>query len=172
MQRIEYQLTEDDLVQFYVYYLSISDYQRKQRNKQRIGLPVFYLAIAALFLLVKLYLAATILVLFSAGWFLFFPAWARKKHRKHYEKHVKEVAGDELSKPRVLELREDGIFSSSHLGEAKYAYSAVDRIVDHEGYTYIFIGKGMALVLPHDRIPQEDRCSFVDEVNRRREQAA
>lgn len=172
MQRLEYQQTEDDILQFHLYYSSVSGYHKKQRLKQRLRVPVFYIGIALLFLVMKWYIGAAMLAICAVAWALFFPLWMRRVFRKNCVKLIKEGVGDSLSKPNMLELQEDGIFSSSYLGESKYNYSVIDRIVENDGYTYIFIGKGTALVLPHDRISQEDRCSFVDEVNRRREQAA
>lgn len=168
MQRLEYQLTEDDILQFHLYYASISDYHKKQRMKQRVRVPVIYLAIALLFLVSKWYVGAVLFAICAVGWSLLFPIWARRSYRKNCQKLIKESIGDSLSKPGVLELQEDGIFSLSYLGESKYNYSVIDRVVEHDGYTYIFIDKGTALILPYDRISQEDRRSFVDEVNRRR----
>jgi hypothetical protein len=95
----------------------------------------------------------------------------RRRYQKHYEKHIRETVGQSLQKSMTLELRDDGICSSSSLGESKYRYSAVDRIVENDGYTYVFIGKGMALVLPHDRIPKDAIDSLATEINQRKQEA-
>ena len=64
-----------------------------------------------------------------------------------------------------MEPLPDGIASTSHLGESKYGYHAVDRIDRTELYTYVFIGKGMALILPHDRVAPDVADSFVAELS-------
>ena len=167
MNRIEYQLTQDDLVQFNMYYVSVSNYYRKQRLKLCLFIPAICLPFFLLFLYSHQYHVAIFFLAFGLAWFLLYPIRIKQSQRRHFLKHIEEAFGDIHRKPSVLNLQEDGIFSSSYLGESKFPYSSIDRIVEHAGYTYIFIGKGMALVLPHDRISEEDLKSFVDEVNRR-----
>jgi hypothetical protein len=116
------------------------------------------------------YLTATIFTLIAVLWFALSPRWLRKRYRKHFERHIAETAGDLLPRITVLDLLPDGIFSSSHMGETKFRYDSVDRVVEHDGYTYVFIGKGIALLLPHDRVPPDAIASFVDEIQKRKKQ--
>lgn len=168
MDRIEYILTAEDLVQFNLYYSSISPNHARQRKRHRILVPVVYMILALLLLWGSSYVAATLFTLFAAVWFALSPRWLRKRYRKYYERHIAETAGDELPRSTVLDLLPDGIFSSSHMGETKFRYDAVDRVVENNGYTYVFIGKGMALVLPHDRIAKDTIGAFVDEIMRKK----
>ena len=169
MNRIEYKLTEQDLLRFNLYHSTTSDLHQKQRRRHRVVVPAAYLILAILLCLSELFIAATLFVLFAAGWFFLSPRLMNKRYRKIYEKHIRETVGDSLRTPMTLELRPDGISSSSYLGESKYRYSVVDRIVENDGYTYVFIGKGMALVLPHDRIPKDAIASLVAEITQRKQ---
>ena len=169
MNRIEYTLTAEDLLQFNLYYSSISPNHARQRKRHRILVPVVYMILALLLLREGSHIAATLFTLFAAVWFALSPRWLRKRYCKHYERHIAETAGDVLPRSTVLELLPDGIFSSSHIGETKFRYDAVDRVVENNGYTYVFIGKGMALVLPHDRISKDTIAAFVDEIQRKKQ---
>jgi len=171
MNRIEYRLTENDLLKFNLYYSANSELHQKQRRRHRVIVPVAYAVLAALLCLSRSFAAASLFAVFAVAWFLLSPKWMLKRYRKHYEKHIRETVGESLRTPMTMELRADGICSTSHLGESKYRYSAVDKLVENDGYTYVFIGKGMALVLPHDRIPQDTIRSVVSEITQRKQEA-
>jgi len=171
MHRIEYKLTEQDLLKFNLYYSANSDLHRKYRRRYRLFVPVAYAVLALLLCLLHSFVVASIFAAVGVGWFFLSPMWMRRRYRKQYEKQIRETIGDSLRDPITLELQPDGICSSSYIGESKYRYSAVDRIEENDGYTYIFIGKGMALILPHDRIPKDAGRSLVAEIARRKQEA-
>jgi hypothetical protein len=170
MNRIEYTLTADDLLQFNLYYSSISENHASQRRKHRTLVSIAYIILALISFGFNEYGIAIVFILFAGAWFLFSPRLVSRQYRKHYEKHIAETAGDKLPYSVVLELQPDGIFASSYMGEAKYHYDVVDKIVENEGYTYIFIRKDMAFILPHDRIPDETIKGFVDEIQRKKQE--
>lgn len=170
MNLIEYKLPERDLLKFNLYCDANSELLQKLRRRHRILVPAAYVLFAALFCLSRKYVAASLFAVFGIAWFLLSPRWMSRCCRKQYEKRIRETVGQSLHKPMTLELRSDGIFASSALGESKYRFSAVDSIVDNDGYTYVFIGKGMALVLPHDRIPKDTIDSLITEINQRKQE--
>jgi len=171
MNRIEYRLTEQDLLLFNLYFAEHSEHLRKQRRRHRLLVPAAYLILAFMLLLVQAYVVAAAFILFAAGWFLFAPRLMKARYRTIYGRHLNETIGDSLRDPLTLELQPDGIATTSFLGESKYRYAAVDRIAEHDGYTYVFIGKGMALVLPHDRIPRETIAALAAEIIRKKQEA-
>ena len=171
MNRIEYQLTEEDLIRFNLYYSAHSELHKRQRRRHRLLVPVVYAVLAGLCCMSRSFIVASVLAAFALVWFLVSPAWLRWRFRKHYEKHIRETKGETLKEPMTLELQPDGICTSSAVGESKFRYSAVDQIVENEGYTYVFISKAMALILPHDRIAQETITALVAEISRRKQEA-
>ena len=168
MNRIEYTLTAEDLLHFNLYYSAISPTQVKQRRRARLFVSVVYIALALFTLKEGSYFVATVLMVLVAAWLLFSPRWFLWRSRKHYEKHIAETAGDRLPSSIVLDLLPDGIFSSSYIGETKFRYDVVDRVVEDDGYTYIFLGKGAAFVLPHDRVPKDTVAAFVEQIQSRK----
>lgn len=172
MTRIEYRLTEEDLLKFNLYCSANSELHQKQRRRHRVLVPVAYAILAALLCVSRSFVAASVFAAFGAAWLLFSPRWMRRHYRKYYEKQIRETVGESLRTPMTLELGADGICTTSHLGESRFRYSAVDKIVENDGCTYVFIGKGMALVLPHDRIPKDTINSVVAEITQRKQEAA
>jgi len=171
MQRLEYRLTELDLRNYNVHHSANSSFYRTQRRLHRIVLPAAYALLMVPLCLLRSFVAASILAVAGVAWFLLSPGWLRMRHRRQCAKHIRETVGDSLRSPMILELRPEGILSSNAMGDSTYRYSAVDRIEEDDGVTYVYIGKGMALVLPHDRIPKDAIDSFLAEIAGRRQAA-
>lgn len=151
--KLTYQLTKADLVAFNEYHSAHSPLHIKMRRRHRILVPIFYLVLAAFWAFHGDYTVPSMLAVAAVLWFLLSPRWLRRRYRKHFQKHVEETIGDALETPTTVELREDGIHSTGHMGHSVFNYSVVDKIVENDGFTYIYIGKGMALIVPHDRVP-------------------
>ncbi len=166
--RIECQWTEKDLVEFnFNFGLSTAFYK-----KQQIIVQLIILVIAVPSLIFHFssqsYLDSAITILVAIAWFILIPYLLRYFIRKNCRKLVAETIGDSLGQPHVIELLPDGILSSSQIGELKFPYSSIDRVVENNDYTFIYVGKTMGLILPHDRIPSETIQWWVNEIERKK----
>ena len=166
------QLTPADLVAFNEYHAANSPLHKRHRLRYRLSIPIVFLSGVAFFVAVGAYLAAVPLTVFAVVWFVLSPCWLKYRNKRIYQKHIAENVGDSLREPSILELCDDGIHSTSHLGQSVYNYSAVGQIATDGGYTFVYIGKGMALVLPEDRLPRDEIDAFVTEIWARKEAAS
>lgn len=167
--KLKYHLTQSDLVKFNEYHVAHSAQHNKYRRKYRFLFPIIYFIFSIIFLLFDDFPLAMIFITLAILWFLFYPVWHNKRLREHFEKHVSETVGDFLEEPLIVELQDEGIHLSDYSGQSLYKYSAVGHIIENEGYTYIYIGKGMALILPHDRLSMNDVKALVAEVENRKQ---
>lgn len=169
MEPLEYQLTEEDLVRLHMYYFSHITTQRKRRQRKR-----YLISGILLFLAVPMYLIgespmAVVFVFWAVVWFLFYPPYIRWLYRNSIQRSVHETRQSLLAEPITLAVEDDGIYLSSAIADSRYRYSAIECVVEHAGYNYIFLGKAQALILPHDRLGKEAVDAFVAEVEQRRE---
>jgi len=164
--KVTFQLEQDDYVKFNEYHSIHSPLHIKARRKHRVIVPIIYLVITVLSLLNSDYVLATVFGIFAILWFLLSPAWQKRRYRKHFQKHVAETIGDALKEPSSVELMEDGIHSTSYAGHSVFKYSVVEKIVENEGFTYIYIGKGMAIIIPHDRVDESEVNELVAEIKK------
>ena len=158
--KITFQLTQDDLVEFNLYHSAHSPLHIKTLRRQRVLVPIIYLVISVFGAMRVDLVFAGIFAALSILWFLLFPKWTKKRYRKHYIKHIEENFSSIDKEPVTIELKDDGIHSTSHMGHSVFKYSVVEKIVENDDVTYIYIGKGMALVLPHDRVPDNERAAL------------
>ncbi|MHB9024424.1 MAG: YcxB family protein [Armatimonadota bacterium] len=169
--KLTYQLEAQDLVAFNLFHAAHSPLLRNQRWRQRFFFPIVYLLLAGVSLFVQAYAMSAMFAVVSILWFLLAPGLLQRYYRSVITKYVHETVDDSLKDPVVLELGDDGIHSTSYLGQTVYNYSAVGEVGKDSEHTYIYIGKGMALVLPKDRIPAEQITAFVAEVEARKTSA-
>ena len=170
--KLTYQLTPDDLVAFNEYHAANSPLHKRARLRFRIVLPIILLMGSAFIVAIGAYPAAMPFAVVAVAWFLLSPYWLKRRYRKHFQRYIAENVGDLLKEPSTLELHDDGIHTTSYLGQAVYKYSAIGQIAYVEGYTFIYIGKGMALVLPEDRLSPDDVDAFVTEIWTRKDAAS
>ena len=67
-----------------------------------------------------------------------------------------------------MEVKDDGIHSTSFLGHSVFKYQAVERIVEDDAATYVYIGKGMAIIIPHDRVSERELKDLIAGIEERR----
>jgi predicted membrane protein len=165
---LKFQLTQEDLVKFNEYHSAHSLLHIKNRRRYRIVVPIIYIVLSGIFFVLSEFIMGVIFILFALVWFLLAPWRQRRRYKKHFQKHVAETVGNALEEPTEIELKEDGIHGKSHIGSSIFKYSSVDKIINEEGYTYIYIGKGMALIIPHDRVPAEDISTLIAEIEKQK----
>ena len=167
LQRIEYQLTEADLLAFNLYVLENSATQQRQLRRNRIRVPLVYALLSAFLHLLGSPVAAAIFALVGLAWFILYPRRFRHIFKRHFLKAIRESDDKSLLAPTRLELHADGIWSSNAAGEAKIWYSAITQIERSSTATYLSTSKFNAIILPHGAIAPEQLTAFVGEVQRR-----
>lgn len=167
--KITFKLTQDDLIKFNEYHTEHSPIFIKDSRKNRILVPIIYLFIAILFLLSDKCEIAIIFAVLAVLWFTFFPIMLKRRNKKFFQKHVEENSKDIAKEPSTVEIKEDSIYTSSYIGNSSFKFSVVEKIVENDGFTYIYIGKGMAIIIPHDRVSQSQRNDLIAEVKKQKE---
>jgi hypothetical protein len=171
MDRIECDLTEEDMLSFNLFFLQHSPGAARRRRRLRFGVPIFYAVLAVVLFYIGRTGAATVFLAIAVLWAALYPLWVGRYQRRYLVEQIAETMGDQLPCPTVYELREGGIFANSLLGESTFRYDVVDRVEEDGSRTYVFVGKAMGLVLPHDRVPRADIDAFVETVLQRRDEA-
>jgi YcxB-like protein len=169
--KLKFQLTEEDLIAFQIFFVGRSNIFRRTRLKHRLRVPIVYTILAIILACQNKFWPAAFFVLVGSVWFIKSPA-ANARHSENMNRtFVLENIGDSLSEPEELEFLPDGIRQKNYFGESLYRYASIDRIAENGIYTYLFLGKMRALILPSDRIPAEQIESVVKLVRQKLPQA-
>ena len=162
--KLTYQLNQDDLVAFYQHFASRSNVHRRRWRQSVFGIPILCSLVAGYFYYRAATATAVVYLVLAVVWFALWPVVMKASHKRYYKKHVEEIDGVLFQEPTFVELREGGLFSSNAQGQVLYKYTAIGDVEDVGRYTYIWLGKRMAIILPEDRIPRDQLVAFVEAV--------
>ena len=150
---ISYQLNANDFLQYQLYTASKSDRIKKKRRRNKIIIPLIYIAVAAFYLYSNDTQGA--IIFFSLGFLCFFlySFWERRHYIKNYESFIKENYKNRFHKTIVLEIDQDFISSKDISGsEIKIATSEIEEINEISSSLFIQLNIGNSLILPKDKI--------------------
>ncbi len=162
--KLTYQLALDDIVAFNMYHIVRTKAYRKNLNILRIWLPIGFCILSIIEFMAGdisgVIISLAVAVLINQ----LFPVLSNYINRKKLRKHIAENLTDLFADPNTLEILEEGLLEVNRLGRTTYYYFRIGKIVVDGIRTYIYIGKGNAVILPNDRIPQEQIDEFVAEL--------
>jgi hypothetical protein len=108
----------------------------------------------------------------SAGLYYFiFPGLRRRGVTRLVKKSYAEGKNKGLIGQHRLVIAEDGLESSSEVGEGKGIWAGIERIVEVPGYTFLYVGAFLAQVVPERGVTEGDYKAFMVELKRRWEAA-
>lgn len=164
---LTYFLKEEDLLAYYIYHSEHSGVHLRQNKNARIIVLVVYTLCAALLFVAYSSISGGIML--GAGLLFYFlmPKWLKFRNQRLYKKYIKETGNDLMKEPITLRLGPDGIHSKSYVGEASYPYDRLGKIIQEKNHTYIFIGNGMAIVIPHNQVEQNQLDLLLKEIKSR-----
>ena len=113
----------------------------------------------------------TIALLGTGIYYFIFPRFYWRALAKHVKKAYAEGKNKGMSGEHRLTIGDDGIASSSEVGEGKIGWAGIERIVEIPGYTFVYFGALAAAVIPEQRIVEGEYHAFMAELKRRWEAA-
>ena len=145
---VDLTLGNDDFLVFQLYTASKSPTVRQARFKSRLVIPVLYLLIAVVFLLGRNYALGGAVLAAGGLWFLFYPAYSRRKYRKHYQKHIAENYRNRVGVAGHLKLTDDSLHIDDVSGQSAVKLVAIAAINELPGHYFIKLKQDVSLILP------------------------
>ena len=165
--KIEYKLTEKDLLAHYMHFSDNSSSQIAQKRVIRILVPIAYIVLGWVFFAIGIPTITIFFFVAAALWYFLWPLYYRWREKNIYKKHIAKKVGGSIEHPLVTETKDNHLFVESNLTGSKYKYSQVDKIIQGKNYTYIYLGKDSAVTLPHSTIGKVTVDVFVSDVKKR-----
>lgn len=150
---IEYKIQEKDLLTLQQFIASSSESVKKSRHKNRITVPLFYVAISIVgfilddIVLTLLFLAVAVL------WSLFFPLYERKRYLNSFTTYIDEYLKDRIVDTISIEINDDFLLEKEGENEGKTATSNIQSISDIPSLIIIRLRGGLAHAIPKEQIP-------------------
>jgi hypothetical protein len=173
---LEYTLTLEDLVAFEEYHADHSPSIQRKRKFMRFFYPLVGIATGLYLVIIDggLMIAIVFLIIIflaMAIWFFSAPKRFRRHHRRAVTKLYQEGSNRALLGHQQQRADQNGLHSSSALGESRMNWSAIERMQSTPDYTFIYLSAVTAIVIPRKSVMRGDYEGFVQFVRREHERA-
>jgi hypothetical protein len=162
---LEYTPTEDDLIALARHRVAISPVvQQRLRTRHLIyviGLSV--LAIVAYFALPDKLAAIAFAALASLA-LLIYPYFARWRLNRATDSLARRQATPASYAPCTLRALPDGLEQIRGELRSKFAWRSIDAVFEKSRHTFLSLDGTYTIVVPRDRVPEEDYTNFIDGV--------
>ena len=158
--KINYNLTEEDYINFNMFHIKNSKTGRRSLNIQRLLTPIFFLAFAFMLSIVSdmpLRPLFTVFLLISIIWILFYPKYFYRLIRKNTKKMIKEGKNDGLLGDRCLTMTAAGFVDKSSNGETKGTWSSITSFKEDNENFYLYNSSVSAYILPKREVTNVER---------------
>lgn len=156
---IDYNIDENDFLTHQLFVASKSDRIKRKRLRNKVILPLIYVAFGLLFLFEDKYLMATIFFIIGLLWFFVYPLWERRHYTKHYKGFIEENYKDRIGRTATLEFSNDFILAKDNGSESKVLTTEVEEICEIPTTIFVRIKGGQSFILPKDKIPNIDNVT-------------
>lgn len=156
---IDYKIDENDFLTHQLFVASKSDRIKKKRLRNKVILPLIYVAFGLLFLFEDNHSMSTIFLIIGVLWFFIYPLWERRHYTKHYQGFIKENYKDRLGRTATLEFSNDYILAKDNGSESKVLTTEVEEIFEIPTTIFVRLKGGQSFILPKDKISNIDNVT-------------
>ncbi len=175
---VEYERTVEDIIEFNLFHMSHSPSIRKQTLITQIIVAVLVfigsLVIGYLFhqetkaLTSFDYIVALVV---SISCFYAVPPFNRAEVRRGFRKATSEGDNKAILGRHTVSLTKDNIFIKTQVGESKYIWSSINKVMQNDKYVFLYVSSINAIMIPVEAFTSNrSLLEFLDYVNTCREQ--
>ena len=154
---LDYKIELEDYLTYNLYIASKSERIRKKRQKNKIVVPVVYVAGALVFLWFGQLVIVALFFLFAVLWFLLFPHFERRRYVKHYRGFLEEQYRERAGIAFNLELNREYILAKERGGDGRVLTSEVQDICEIPELFLIRLKGNQSFILPKHNFPDIER---------------
>lgn len=148
---LEFQLTEEDYVNFNMDHAKKSETMKKSILIQRILGPIIFMVapfVITRFSDIPLWYWLIVFIILSFIWFFYYPNYAEWEIKRRVKKMFTEGNNENLFNVRKLIVDGERLSEISAIGESKVSWDKVISLDESEDYLYIYLSSVSAHIIP------------------------
>jgi len=148
---INYNLTEEDYLNFNMYHIKNSKTGKKALNTQRYISPLFFLLVSYVFSIISdipFFIFFITFLAMSILWVIFYPKYFYSLIIRNTKKFIKEGKNDGLLGDHTMTMTDEGIVDISSNRETKVTWSGIDSFKEDNENLYLYNSSLSAYILP------------------------
>ena len=91
-------------------------------------------------------------LIFTLVTIMFYPKYARFKHRNHYKNHIEEIYKNKIGKISKFMIGEVNIEIQDSVSNGKISISGIENIVNIGSHVFVKLKSGESIIFPKDEI--------------------
>ena len=148
MLQIDYQLEENDFLEFQLFVASQSQLIAKKKRRSWLLLSLASTALTVNFIIKQGDFLAVYFGVISAAIILFYPRYFNWRYKRLYIKHIRENYVNRFGTIEHLEFLDNHLFVKDEIGEATINVSEVECVDEIPNHFFLKVSTGMSIVIP------------------------
>ncbi|MEL6718386.1 MAG: YcxB family protein [Bacteroidota bacterium] len=145
---IEYQIHEEDFLNFQLFTASKSKSIQQKKRKGQLFITIGSLVFAGYFYANASLVLAIYFATFAVVTLLFYPKYFKWRYKKHYQKYIREHYAKRFGETAILEIKSDVIYSKDKTGEGNIKITEIEKVDETNNYFFLKISSGFTLIIP------------------------
>ncbi|WP_405572273.1 YcxB family protein [Winogradskyella sp. Asnod2-B02-A] len=147
---LEYQLNFSDFLEHQLYFSAKSKLHKKNRNKTRWVVPIIYMVLGLFLMFTKKNEIYILFFAFAILWYIFYPFYAKRRYKKHFENHINENFKNRIGKEVTLIFdKSSHVIESSDSGtQTKIKDSEFEKLIELKEHFFLRLKSELSLIIP------------------------
>jgi len=154
--KINYKLKLSDFLEYQLYASSKSKLHNKTIKRTQFFVPVVYIILGIYIFLTLNRVIGIISILLGLLWYIFYPKYAKRRNKKHFEKHIIENYSNRVDKLIELEFTPQFMFEKELTSESKIMVQEIDKLIELKDYFFVQLKSKLTFVIPKHAISDEN----------------
>jgi hypothetical protein len=154
--KLDYKIDENDFLIYQLFIASKSDRIKKKRQRNRIVVPLIYIAFGLVFLNQDRVSLAIMFSITALLWFFIYPVWERRHYINHYKSFILENYKDSFENNVTLEFSDEYILAKDSGSETKILTTELKEICEIPTSIFLRLQGGQSFILPKHKIRNID----------------
>ena len=156
MLQIEYQLDENDFMEFQLFAASQSPLIAKKKRRSWLLLSLASTALTINFIINQGNFLAVYFGVVSASIIMFYPRYINWQYKRHFRKHIRENYVNRFGTIEYLEFHDDHLFVRDKIGEGTINVSEVECVDETPNHFFLKVSTGMSIIIPKNGLSNLD----------------
>lgn len=154
--KIEYALSKDDYLLYYLYTASKSKTINKNRVRALYIPPVFYILLGVFLSFSDKSLTGVVIFgLTSILWIIIYPGYQKKRYKNYYSKYIDEKYAEIIDSPNEIEFYDENILTKNKTGESKIKTTELKKLIQFKNHFIFELNDKNSFILPKTSIDNE-----------------
>lgn len=164
--KIDYDLTEEDYLNFNMYHVKNSKTAMKSLKLQRFLGPIFFIVFAYIFsVIAETEILGLFIVFLIIGvlWFAFYPKYFYSHVKRQTKKMIQEGENEGLLGEHHLLMTDEGITETTSTSETKVGWESLKEFKEDDDNFYLYNSSLSAIILPKRDVANEEEVrTYID----------